>query len=94
MAIILEEERNRLSLLSLLSWVVVLIIIVVAVYYLFIKDPGRVDVVLPGFSSTEKITGISIDPKNFIKNPNIIERIPPSPVSEGVAGRDNPFIPY
>jgi len=94
MAIVIEEERNKLSFVTLVSWIAVLAIVVIAVYYLFIRNPGKVEVILPGFKNTEQITKIYLDPKTVVNNPAFSGRlrhiISPQP---GIVGRENPFLP-
>jgi len=93
MAIVIEEERHRLSLISLLSWIVILVVIVLAVYFLFIKNPGKVEVVLPGFEHTEQITRIYLDPNTLVSGPLSTRRQYITPPTPGIVGRENPFLP-
>ena len=95
MAIIIEENRNRISLPALVGWIAVLAAIAIAVYYLFIKNPGKAEVILPGFRNTEQISEINLDPRVIVNNPKFQSRqqyIAP-PLSVPV-GRANPFVPF
>ncbi len=96
MAIIIEEERNKMSPITLLTWGVVLVIIVVTVYYVFFKKPQTVEIIAPpDFQNTQQISKINLDPEVIIEHPGFKSRTtyvtPPVP---GNLGRSNPFLPF
>lgn len=96
MAIVIEEEKNRVSVVTLASWGTVLFIIVFLVYYFFFRRPEIIEVSIPPhLRSTQQISQeIKLDPKTILNNPKFQSRRkyvePPVP---GNLGRQNPFVP-
>ena len=97
MAIIIEEERgNRVSLITLLIWVVILGVVGVAVYYLFFKNPDFISFSTPSnFKSAEALSKITLDPDQLRHSPpfEALKQyiVPPPPAK---LGRQNPFLGF
>ena|SRR3989338_5120360 len=97
MAIIIEEERgNRLSLITILIWLVILGVVGAAVYYLFFKNPDLASFNTPSnFKSAEALSKITLDPDQLRRSP-LFEAlkqyiVPPPPAK---LGRPNPFLGF
>ncbi len=94
MAIIVEENKKKGSLLNLLVWVIIIGVILFATYYIFFKEPEIIDVVIPqkdAFNNIDSLSKIKLDPE-IIKNPafealNSYIDLP----EKGRSGRLNPF---
>jgi len=96
MAIIIEEETNKISIVSILSWLAVLVIIGVAVYYVFFTKPQLVEVAAPpNFKDIDPLAKISLNPEDVV-NSQAFQSLKPY-VTIGTpeaAGRQNPFLPF
>lgn len=94
MAIIVEEERSRPSIIAVLMWLMVLIIVAVAVYYIFFVQPQVVDIGVPSnFQNIDPLAEINLNPEDVIGSSGFQSMkqyvTPPVP---GNAGRANPFV--
>lgn len=95
MAIIVEEERPKVSTTSILMWLAILIVIGAAVYYVFFSRPEIVGVAVPqAFENIGRISEISLNPEDVINSSQFqsLKQYVASPVP-GNTGRANPFIP-
>jgi hypothetical protein len=98
MAIVVEEERNRVNLGRLLGWVVFLIVVGVAVYYIFFAAPELVTISPPaGVQAIEPITQFTLNPADVLNSATFTSLKPPSfplptPTGPATVGRSNPFI--
>ena len=97
MAIVFEEERNRVSPLTLIGWLVMVAVILFAVYYIFFRSPEFVVEDIPSqFLNTEQISKIvTLDAETIANHPGFRDRneyvIRPVPQN---LGRSNPFAPF
>lgn len=97
MAIIVEEEKNKSNITSLLGWFVILIVVAAAAYYLFFAVPAPTVITPPaGFENIVPITQISFNPQSVVSSSaftSLVQTIP-EPTSTGPAaiGRPDPFI--
>jgi hypothetical protein len=99
MAIIVEEEKNRSNLASMLGWVIIAVIVIIAAYYLFIAQPETGPVTPPSsFNSIVSINQINFDPTTIVQSPEFqaLKQYVSEPTSTGPAtvGRTNPFLGY
>lgn len=98
MAIIIEEERSKTNLVSLLGWSAIVIILLVATYYIFFAAPDLVNIAPPAnFQNITPLAQISLAPEEVLTSPAFQALEPPSfplPTPQGPAavGRANPFI--
>ncbi len=94
MAIVIEEEKNRISPISIATWLVVLIIIGLAAYYIFFTQPELIEVAAPSnFQNIDPLSKINLNPEDVV-NGSGFQSLKPTitlPVP-GNAGRDNPFL--
>jgi flagellar basal body-associated protein FliL len=94
MAIVIEEEKNKINILSIITWLVIIVIIGLAVYYIFFSQPQLIEVATPSsFQNINPLAKINISPENVINGPafqSLKSTITlPAP---GNAGRGNPFL--
>ncbi|MBU6500334.1 MAG: hypothetical protein KGJ89_00695 [Patescibacteria group bacterium] len=95
MAIVLEEEKNKTNIVSIITWLAVLGIIVAAVYYIFFNQPQLVEVAAPAnFQNVDPLSKIKLNPEDVINSQSFqsLKQYVAPPVP-GNAGRDNPFVP-
>lgn len=98
MAIIVEEDRNRVNVVRLVGWLTILVLIAVSVYYVFFSAPAAVIITPPpGYAAIEPISQVNLVPSAVLNNPEFQALQPPSfalPTPSGPAsvGRPNPFI--
>lgn len=96
MAIIVEEEKNKIGLVSILTWAAVLVIIGVTVYYIFFAKPEIIEVAVPSnFKNITPLSQIKLNPEDVINNPvfQSLKQYVSSPKVQSV-GRANPFLPF
>jgi len=94
MAIIVEEEKNRINIARILIWLTVLMILGAVVYYIFFTQPQLVNVVAPtAFDNIDPLADVDLNPQEVVDNPvfKALERHITPPVPEN-AGRSNPFV--
>ena len=97
MAIIIEEERqNRVSLVTILIWLVIVGVVGIAVYYLFFKNPELTSMSTPSnFKSAEALAKVTLDPDQVKNSPDFQSLkqyiVPPPPAK---LGRQNPFLGF
>lgn len=97
MAIIIEEEKSRASLVPILIWGVVVAIVIAAIYYLFFKRPELIPLPTPpSLVGIDKLVDIPFDPQEVTQNPafQVLRQYVPLPSSTPSAGRPNPFLPF
>ena len=97
MAIIVEEEKNRSNLASMLGWLVILAAIGAAVYYLFFVIPPPALIKPPaGFQNITPITSINFDPESILGSPSFQSLkayiAEPASSSPAAVGRQDPFL--
>lgn len=97
MAILIEEENNRASIVKVFLWLLILIIIAVAGYYIFFAKPQLVEIVVPQnlqSKSIDSLAGINFNPQGVLNGEEFQSLkqyiTPPKP---GNAGKSNPFAP-
>jgi hypothetical protein len=96
MAIVIEEEKSKSHLASLLGWLIILGIIVAAVYYVFFAAPELVIITPSGnLSAIAPIVQNNLQPSDVLQSP-AFKLLKPPPgsvqVSTSTGGRPNPFI--
>lgn len=93
MAIIVEEEKNHGNIGSFIVWGVIVAVLAVAAYYLFVKRPDLVDVVVPkNVQDIGQLSKIELLPNDVLsiisgKLKSYVPPLPPPPPGSGV----NPF---
>jgi hypothetical protein len=94
MAIIIEEEKNKISLISIATWLVVLLIIGLAVYYIFFSQPELVEIAAPAaIQNLDPLRKINISPDEIVNSPafHSLKSTVTLP-TPGNTGRSNPFL--
>ncbi len=94
MAIVIEEEKNRIHPISIITWLVVLVIIGLAVYYIFFAQPQLIEIAAPsGFLNIDPLSKINLNPEDVVRGPGFqsLKSTITLPVP-GNTGRGNPFI--
>ena len=94
MAIVIEEEKNGVSIVRIIVWFTPIVIFGVVVYYIFFAKPQLVDVAAPStFQSVDRLAEINLNPEEIVNSSafrslrqNVSVPLP------GNAGRANPFL--
>ena len=96
MAIVIEEEKNKIGIFTIVAWLVVLILIGSAVYYIFFKKPQYIELSPPSdFSNTAALSKVKLSPEEIVNSPNFqVLKQYITPPSTGNAGRQNPFLGF
>jgi len=98
MAIVVEEEKNKVNVVRLLGWVVVVVVILAAAYYIFFASPELVTVSPPtGFQNITPISQAVIQPQTVLGSPafSALQSPPfplPTPQGPAAVGRTDPFL--
>lgn len=94
MAIVIEEEKNRISPISIATWLVVMIIIGLAAYYIFFSQPQLVEITAPQiFQNIDPLSKVNINPEDVVNGPGFQSLKSTITLPEpGNAGRANPFM--
>jgi hypothetical protein len=97
MAIIIEEEKNRSNLGSLIGWFIILVIIASSIYYVFFAAPELVIITASdNLSAIAPIAQAPLQANDILQNPAfralVSPTIPLVPTSTTSGGRPNPFI--
>lgn len=98
MAIIVEEEKNKVNLIRLGGWLVILVVFGAAIYYVFFAAPELVIIAPPpSFSMIAPITQVALHPEDVLNSPafTALKTPPfalPTPQGPAPVGRSNPFI--
>ncbi len=97
MAIIIEEEKRKTSLVPILIWAVIVVIVIAAAYELFFKQPELIPLPTPpSLAGTDALANIQFDPQEVIGNPafQALKPYAAIPSSTPSAGRPNPFLSF
>lgn len=96
MVIVVEEQKNKMSLVSILTWLTILGILAAATYYIFFKEPATVEYIAPvNLSTTKTLARITLDPNSILNDPSFKALKSYVTVPKvGNAGRQNPFLPF
>ncbi len=98
MAILVEEEGNKISIFKLLIWAGILVVVIVAIYYVFFVNPPLVEVAVPAhFENINPLGKLTLDPRQVINGPafSSLKQYVTVPLPDpSHAGRPNPFIPF
>ncbi len=99
MAIVVEENKNRVNVVRLLGWLGILVILGASVYYVFFAAP-EVVVILPpsNFEYVMPLAQVTLHPEDVLNSAAFQSLKPPSfplPTPQGPAavGRSNPVVP-
>lgn len=98
MAIVIEEERSRVNIMSILGWLVVTVMIATTVYYVFFAAPDLVIITPSGdFQNIAPIAQISLHPEDVLNSPafQALKAPPfalPTPQGPAAVGRQNPLV--
>jgi len=96
MAIVVEEQKNRGTLIAVVTWAAGIIVVGVGAYYLFFKAPTLVEIALPAdFESIKDISQITLDPGEVLGSTEL-QALQPyiTLVVPSTAGRPNPFLGF
>ncbi len=97
MAILIEEEKSSVNWVGVIAGVIVAALVLSGGYYIFFKDPGVIDKIIPP-RTLQNVSGLSssnIDPNEVINLPifkllqDYSTQLPLPPVGN----RSNPFSP-
>jgi len=96
MAIVVEEQKNKAGLASILIWVVILVIIMVAIYYIFFAKPQLIGISAPdSFRNINPLSHLNINPQDIVNNPTFQSlKQYVMPASTSTVGRSNPFLSF
>lgn len=98
MAIIVEEEKNKVNLIRLGGWIIFFGVIIAAAYYIFFAAPELVIIPTPpSLTELTPIASLTLTPTDVLNSPDFTQLQTPSfplPTAQGPAsvGRPNPFI--
>jgi len=94
MAIVIEEEKNRISPISIITWLVILVIVGLAVYYIFFSQPQLVEITAPSsFQNINPLSKVDVNPEDVINSPGFQSlKSTIAPLAPGNTGRENPFL--
>lgn len=98
MAIVVEEEQNKVNLMRLGGWLAILIAFGAAIYYIFFAAPELVVISPPASLTTiTPIAQVALHPEDVLNSPSFTAlKAPPfalpSPAGPAPVGRPNPFI--
>ncbi len=95
MAIVIEEEVNRISITKIITWLVVLLVIIIAIYYIFFAQPQIIEVAIPPtFQNINPLANVNLNPDEIA---SVLDKSLKAYVTvpqPGNAGRANPFLPF
>jgi hypothetical protein len=98
MAIIIEEEKNRVNIFRLLGWLAITLIVVAGAYYIFFAAPELVTISPPAsFQNITPIAQLPLRPEDVLNSqPFQALKSPPFPLptpqGPAAVGRSNPFV--
>ena len=98
MAIVIEEEKSRVSIAGIGGLVIFVAVVAAAVYYIFFAAPELVPVPLPqGYEDIAPAAGFNLNPENVLAKPPFTDlQMPafplPTPGGPAPVGRANPFV--
>lgn len=95
MAIIVEEEKKGGGFIGFLTWILLIGVIAFATYYIFFKEPEKVEIIIPAnFENITEISAKKIEPE-VIQNDPVFKSLEAltTPPSSAKVGRVNPFLP-
>ncbi|KKW45484.1 MAG: hypothetical protein A3A43_00835 [Candidatus Liptonbacteria bacterium RIFCSPLOWO2_01_FULL_56_20] len=97
MAIIIEEEKNRVGIVGFIGWLVVIAVIAAALYYVFFKQPELIEVDVPeNVRNAEELSQkITLNPDAVVQSPafQALKRYV-TPSAPATLGRQNPFLGF
>ena len=94
MVIVVEEQKNGASILSIVTWLTIIGILGAATYYIFFKQPDIIQFAAPAnLGATQQIAKINLDANSILNNPSFksLKTYIALPKA-GNAGRQNPFL--
>lgn len=96
MAIVVEEEKSKSNIVSILMWLVIIGVVIYLAYYLFFAHPEKIDLNLPvSVSSTTELVNISISPDQVLGSDKFKALTPSEPASStAMTGKTNPFMGF
>ena len=98
MAIIVEEEKSKVNLVSLGGWLGIVVLIGVIVYYVFFAAPELVVIAPPAsFQAITPISGANLHPEDVLNSQAFTTLKPPpfplpTPQGPTPVGRPDPFL--
>jgi len=96
MAILVEEEKKSVNWIGIAAALIIVVIVFFAGYYVFFKDPGVIDQIIPrDLQNVSQLTKTNINPKDVVGLP-VFKTLQDftTPLSLPQTGRDNPFKPF
>ena len=98
MVIVVEEQnKNRVGIGRILSWVILLILVGVGAYYVFFESPTLIEFSgPPNFPDTQQFVQLKekLHPEDVSKYQIIQDKKFVEPPTNTSLGRYNPFLPY
>jgi len=94
MAIVIEQEKRKISWFALIVVFLAVLAVVGGTYYLFFAPAPLIEKVTPAsVKSLQTLSGIKLQPELIINNPEFqILRTYINPIEIGSAGKSNPFL--
>jgi hypothetical protein len=99
MAIIIEENKNKVDGVRLLGWLGIIIVIGAAIYYLFFAAPEAVVISPPAnFTEIAPLAQVNLNPEDVLNSAayTALKAPPfalPTPQGPASVGRPDPFVP-
>lgn len=93
MAIVVEQEKKKVSWITALSVAVFLLVVFFGAYYLFFKQPELIDVVAPAeLERLRVISEVQFDPRDVVDSP-VFQNLRDfaGTVPTPLTGKANPF---
>jgi len=95
MAIIVEEQKRGISIVTVITWLVILAVLSAAAYYIFFARPELVEVTAPSsFQNINSLSQININPDDVVQSLNQSFKQYITPPATTTLGRSNPFSPF
>jgi hypothetical protein len=96
MAIIIEDDKRRPSIVPILIWLIVIGVVLAAAYYLFFNQPELIPLPTPAnLENTDALANIQFDPQEIVPQIQALTTYVAEPSSTAdIVGRTNPFLPY
>jgi len=96
MAIIVEEPKPPRNWGTIIAVIAFIAIVFSVVYFLFFQQPVLIESAIPlPIKETQQLSEVKFDPSG-VQNSGIFKSLRQysQPVSAGLSGRTNPFLPY
>ena len=96
MSIIIEEQKSKSGIASVLIWLVFIVLVGVGAFYVFFKKPESIKIPLPqNLEDTKKLAGLKLNPAEVVGSEKFQSLKPYINIPEArTDGRANPFMSF